>query len=179
MIAGVQRVSPARESTLAAADQAAQYIRIGGMVAAGPLHVTIQVMLSRCKGCLADDGGHWHRNPHLRWNWLVALVSAYRLQGGFTTVGRGGAGPCRRPPYRSVSEEGRVPRPHSSVCCPWGGNLGLAEALGHLIQAGGLADVGIPGKDWLHHGGLARIRRRPHGFVTAGDHADHPSWATR
>src|SRR5262249_28514809 len=42
----------------------------------------------------------------------------------------------------------------SAFPAPGRGNLGIAEALGHLIQAGGLARVGIPGKHLLHHSSL-------------------------
>ena len=117
-------------------------------------------MLGRFEGLLAEDGRHRHGNPLLRWG---------RLQGGFTTAGRRRAGSATRgdahggrraqnAPYR-----GHVP----AFATPGRGNLGIAEALGHLRQTGGLAGVGIPGKHVLHHGGLDRGKAHPTGIPRA------------
>ena len=45
--------------------------------------------------------------------------------------------------------------------------MGLAEALRHLRQAGGLAGVGIPGKHVLHHGRLDGVKTHAAGIARA------------
>ena len=45
--------------------------------------------------------------------------------------------------------------------------MGIAEALRHLIQAWGLAGVGIPGKHLLHHGSLDWVKTHSAGIARA------------
>ena len=68
---------------------------------------------------------------------------------------------------------------------PGRGNLGSAEALGHLIQAGGLARGGIPGNHLRYHGSLdwgkASPARSPRAFgieqIAGGGAGPRPQWA--
>ena len=169
LVAGMHGATAAREPTLATADQSAQYIRIGRLVSTGHLHVTIQAVLSRFEGLLAEDGRHRHGHPLLRWGRLLTLAGPHRLQGRCATARRRGAGPAtlgdarggrraQHAPYR-----GHVP----TFATPGRGNLGLTEALGNLRQAWSLAGVGRPGKHVLHHGGLDRGNAHPAGITRA------------
>jgi hypothetical protein len=169
MVAGVQGATAARESTLPTADQATESIGISRIVSSGHLYVPIQAVLGGFKGLLTDNGWYRHGNPLLHWSGLLTLARPHGLQSGCAPAGWRRAGPAtignarvgrgaQNTPYRSD-----IP----ACAAPRGGNVGLAEALRHLIQAWGLAGVGIPGKHLLHHGRLDWVKTYSAGIARA------------
>jgi hypothetical protein len=116
--------------------------------------VTIQAVLGRFEGLLADEGRHRHGHPLLRWGRLLTLTGAHWRQGGLALAGRRGAGPAtvgdswggrraQHAPYR-----GDIP----AFSASGRGHLGLTEALGPVRQTGRLSGGGIPGNHVRHHG---------------------------
>ena len=79
MVAGRQRATTAREPTLATADEAAESILRGCLVAARHWPMTLQAVLGRFAGLGADEGWHRHGNPLRRWGWLLTLARSHRL----------------------------------------------------------------------------------------------------
>src|SRR5437870_4840900 len=108
----------------------------------------MQAMLGGFKGLLTDNGRHRHGNPLLRWSRLLTLAGPYGLQSGSAPARRRGAGPATIGNARVGRRAQNAPYRSDLPACstPGRGNVGLAEALRHLIQAWGLAGVGIPGK---------------------------------
>jgi hypothetical protein len=78
MGAGMPRATSAREPTLATADQAAESRRLGGMVAAGHVPMTLQAGRGRFAGLGADAGWPRHGTPLRRWGWLLTLARSHR-----------------------------------------------------------------------------------------------------
>src|SRR4029434_1306493 len=141
----------------------------GCLVAAGPWHLTLQAVLGRFAGLVADEGWHRHGHPLLRWGWLLTLARSHRLSGGLAPTGRCGAAPdtvgdsrvgrrAQNAPYR-----GDMP----TFATPGRGNLGLTEALSHFRQAWSPPGSGIPGKHVLHHSSLDWVNAYAAGIARA------------
>ena len=169
MVAGAQRATTAGAPARTTADESPQEIRVGRVVAACHLDRAIQAVLGRFADLLAEERRHRHGHPLLGWGRLLTLAGPYRLQGGCASACRHRMGPTTRGHSgrggRAQKASYRGHMPAFSTSRRW--SLGLTEALRHLIQAGRLAGLGIPGTHRRNHGGLDRVHTPPAGIPRA------------
>src|SRR4029077_14956440 len=135
MVAGMQGATAARESTLTTADEATEYIAISRIVPSGHLHVPIQAVLGGFKGLLTDNGRYRHGHPLLHWSGLLTLARPHGLQSRWAPASRRGAGAATLGNARVGRGAQNTPYRSDIPACaaPGGGNVGIAEALRHLI----------------------------------------------